>query len=392
MTITAEHPAGTDTASSGTRAMLPGFTTFAEITPLATEATWEGYWPRGEVVGLYGEGGIGKGRSEIDLAARITRGDPMPFTTTRTRPGSVILILPEDHPQEQVRPRLDAAGADVTRVIDMTRMATGTRFKLSAAVTRDGHVGQLRDCVETLRNTCAACRKPMTSGLCPACGGTEDMNPRLVIIDPLSAVIGWGSISTVPGARRAIEPLQDLAQSTGVTVLLVMHTTKDGELQGSAGVRQALRILYKIAKDVNPAVRVISLDKANNQGETPDAKFTLEGTPDGVRVVWLDRAEQDRRNTSWRSPAAGGGQGGAAEGWAAIMAVQDPWQPAPDITTLAVYSKSGRGEQLARTRCEAHPRFSRQAPWQDGEDGGGLSRYETADGTVIRFAVLPVAS
>ena len=116
------------------------------------------------------------------------------------------------------------------------------------------------------------------------------MNPRLVIIDPLTAVIGYGSISTVAGARRAIEPLQDVAQNTGVTILLVMHATKAGELQGSAGVKQALRLLYKITKDVNPMVRVIGLDKANNQGETPDAKFTLEDTGDGVKVIWLDRA------------------------------------------------------------------------------------------------------
>jgi hypothetical protein len=267
----------------GVSTMHAAFTTFDQIEPLPAEPLWPGYWPRGEVVGWFGDGGIGKGRAIIDLVARITRGDPMPFRAGRTEPGTVILVQPEDNPYEQIRPRLDAAGADVTRVIDMTRLPTGARLKLSAAATKDGDAGQLRECVETLR--------------------AQGRNPRLLVIDPVAATVGWGSIQTNAGARRLIEPLQDLAQSTGITVLLVMHTTKEGKLAGSVGIQQALRLLYRVSKDVNPLVRVISLEKANNLGETPDAKFMLEDTGTGVRVVWLDRAEQDRRNRSWRQPA-----------------------------------------------------------------------------------------
>lgn len=361
--------------------MQPAFTTFADIAPLPSEPLWPGYWPRGEVVGWYGEGGIGKGRSELDLAARVTRGDPMPFCTGRTRPGSVILILPEDHPQEQVRPRLDAAGADVSRVIDMTRLPTGARFKLSATPTKDGDIGLLRGCIETLRSTCAACRAPMAAR-CAQCGGTEDMNPRLVIIDPLSALIGYGSISTVAGARRAIEPLQDIAQSTGVTILLVMHSTKDGQLQGSAGVRQALRVLYKVTKDVNPLVRVISLDKANNQGETPDAKFTLEDTGAGVRCVWLDRLEQDRRSQSWRTPPPA-----APEIWhSALMGVRHPGQAEADVEVLGTYPGDDSA-RIARRRCEGHPMFRPAAAWQQGRSGE-LSKYVRPDGVTVTFGIV----
>ena len=384
--------------------MMTTFTTFAEIPALRAEPLWLGFWPRGEVVGWYGEGGLGKGRAELDLAARVTRGDPMPFCTGRTRPGSVILVLPEDHPAEQVRPRLDAAGADVTRVIDMTKLATGSRFKLSATMTKDGDIGQLREAIETLRAMCAGCRGMMSGGVCPGCGGTEDMNPRLVIIDPLSAVIGWGSISTVAGARRAIEPLQDVAQNTGVTILLVMHSTKAGVLQGSAGIKQALRLLYKITKDVNPMVRVIGLEKGNNQGETPDAKFTLEDSAEGVKVIWLDRAEQDRRARSWREAAPDdGGQLAtvhrlaqapapalAAPGsFTALVSTQRRWDARPSVQVLASYPDPVRGAQLARKRCEAHPMF-RGAQWQQGADGDLLARYVTDDGTTVRFAIAAV--
>lgn len=387
--------------AGGVRTMTTAFTTFDMIDPLPTEPLWPGFWPRGEVVGWYGEGGLGKGRAELDLAARITRGDPMPFCTGRTRPGSVILVLPEDHPSEQVRPRLDAAGADVSRVVDMTKLATGSRFKLSTTMTKDGDIGQLREAIETLRATCAGCRGMMSGGVCPACGGTDDMNPRLVIIDPLTAVIGWGSISTVAGARRAIEPLQDVAQNTGVTILLVMHSTKAGVLQGSAGIKQALRLLYKITKDVNPMVRVIGLEKGNNQGETPDAKFTLEDSAEGVKVIWLDRAEQDRRARSWREAAPKAGQlagvrrlepvpapaPAAPASIAALVSTQAPWEPQARVQVLARYPDPQRGAELARRRCELHPAFRAAARWQQGADGDLLARYVADDGTVIRFAV-----
>ena len=399
--------AGRPAQPAGGGTMTTAFTTFDMIDPLPTEPLWPGFWPRGEVVGWYGEGGLGKGRAELDLAARITRGDPMPFCTGRTRPGSVILVLPEDHPSEQVRPRLDAAGADVSRVVDMTKLATGSRFKLSATMTKDGDIGQLREAIETLRAMCAGCRGMMSGGVCPGCGGTEDMNPRLVIIDPLSAVIGWGSISTVAGARRAIEPLQDVAQNTGVTILLVMHSTKAGVLQGSAGIKQALRLLYKITKDVNPMVRVIGLEKGNNQGETPDAKFTLEDSAEGVKVIWLDRAEQDRRARSWREAAPDdGGQLAtvhrlaqapapalAAPGsFTALVSTQRRWDARPHVEVLASYPDPERGAELARTRCELHPLFRPGLRWERGADSDLLARYVTTDGTTVRFAVAAVTS
>jgi AAA domain-containing protein len=370
----------------GVTAMTAAFTTFDTIDPLPTEPLWPGFWPRGEVVGWYGEGGLGKGRAELDLAARVTRGDPMPFCTGRTRPGSVILVLPEDHPAEQVRPRLDAAGADVSRVVDMTRLATGSRFKLSATMTKDGDVGQLREAIETLRVMCAACHAQMRDGQCPGCGGTEDMNPRLVIIDPLTAVIGYGSISTVAGARRALEPLQDVAASTGVCILLVMHSTKAGVLQGSAGIKQSLRLLYKITKDVNPMVRVISLEKGNNQGETPDAKFTLEDSAAGVRVIWLDRAEQDARARSWRTPAPEPVTGTVG----ALLGLQRPGEAKAAVTVLGRYPLGELGERTARTRCEAHPRFRPGAGWQQTPHGL-LSTYVAPDGSTVWFGITAVA-
>lgn len=373
---------------------MTGYTTFREIEPLATEYLLAGYpkIPRGDVTGIFGDGGVGKGRMITSFIAQVVN-----------EGATVITVLPEDHPGEQVRPRLEAAGvADMSRVVDMTRLPGGGRFKLSADMRHDGHLALLREAIETLN--------------------ASGHDVRLVVIDPVAAVIGWGSINTNQGARRVVEGLQDMAADTGVAVILVAHTVKSGQLQGSAGLEQALRLLYRVGKDpANPLVRVVSVAKANNLASTEDLKFTVEQGEDGqVRVIWLDRAEQDRRNKSWRqapsAAAAGDGLAGTLAGirqlgqalrdlpgqvtvttappgqqYAALVGVQRPGQDRPAVTVLDAFPADDLGARRARAACEAHPQFRPEARWQQGRDGGLLSKYQTGDGTVVRFAVTAVA-
>ena len=86
--------------------------------------------PRGDVTLLFGDAGkVGKGRLTAWIIKQVT-----------SQGGSVVVVLPEDHPQEQVKPRLIAAGLTPTeqsRVINLTRVEGG-RFKLSADLTHDG--------------------------------------------------------------------------------------------------------------------------------------------------------------------------------------------------------------------------------------------------------------
>ena len=126
----------------------------------------------------------------------------------------------------------------------------------------------------------------------------------MIVFDPIAAVVGFGSIQSNAGARRLLEPIQDLCQDTGIAGVVVAHTVTGGKLQGSYGL-QAARLVYRVAKDRNnPTVRVISVDKTNNLPPGEDLRFVIEGDGAGhMRVVMLDQAEQDRRNKSWRKPA-----------------------------------------------------------------------------------------
>ncbi len=233
--------------------------------------------PRADVTLAFGQGAIGKGRMTWAIIAAVTRAG-----------GDVIVVLPEDKEDEAMAERGRAAGADMARVWNMTKLpGSASRFKLSAAERHEGHIGHLRGFIETLKE--------------------HGRRPRLVVIDPVSAVVGWGTMLQVAGARRLVEPLQDMADETGVAVLCVGHTTKDGKLAGSAGLSQALRLVYRVSVDpVNSAYRVITVEKANNLPPGVDGlRFTI--TEDGqgrARVEWLDRAAIEAQRTSWREDVA----------------------------------------------------------------------------------------
>src|SRR5580693_2053929 len=101
------------------------YTTLAETEPMVTEYLLpDGMLPipRGDVTGVFGEGSVGKGRMTWSFIAQVVNTG-----------GTVLVILPEDQANEQVRPRAEAAGVeDMSRVINLTRV-NGARFKLSAS-------------------------------------------------------------------------------------------------------------------------------------------------------------------------------------------------------------------------------------------------------------------
>ena len=65
---------------------------------------------------LDGAPGTGKSFVTVDLAARLSRGGPLPDGQALDRPLVTRLVNPEDDPFDTVRPRAGAAGADLARL------------------------------------------------------------------------------------------------------------------------------------------------------------------------------------------------------------------------------------------------------------------------------------
>src|SRR5207245_5550722 len=80
---------------------------------------WEKHIPLGKITLLDGDPGMGKALLALALAARVSSGRPMPDGTPGSQ-GGVILIAPEDDAADTLRPRLQAAGGDPSRVLLLT--------------------------------------------------------------------------------------------------------------------------------------------------------------------------------------------------------------------------------------------------------------------------------
>ncbi len=160
--------------------------------------------------------------------------------------GSVIILANEDDAARTIRPRLDAAGADISKV------------HIVEGVARDG---QAVDHFQLDTDIAALRTKAKELG-----------DVRLIIIDPPSAYLG-PKVDAYKEAdvRRVLAPLGQLAQDTGALVLLVVHLNKrsDGGAQqrfgGSTAWIAAPRAAFLVAEE-EATRRRFMLPVKNNLG------------------------------------------------------------------------------------------------------------------------------
>ena len=77
---------------------------------------WYPYIPYGKITILQGDPGEGKSTMMMQLAALITNGKAMPDGSGDKIPGNVIYQAAEDGIEDTIKPRLEAAGADCSRI------------------------------------------------------------------------------------------------------------------------------------------------------------------------------------------------------------------------------------------------------------------------------------
>ena len=70
---------------------------------------WQRRIPMGKITILDGDPGMGKSLIAITIAACVSTGRPMPDGTPG-RQGDIILIAPEDSPEDTIKPRVEAVG------------------------------------------------------------------------------------------------------------------------------------------------------------------------------------------------------------------------------------------------------------------------------------------
>ena len=168
--------------------------------------------PFGAVVLIGGEPGTGKSQTALKLAAAVTDSTvTLPDNSTCTTCGSVIVLANEDDAANTIRPRLEAAGADLNKV-HIVQGVVREEHQAINLIQLDTDIHAIEQLVDDLGDV------------------------KMIIIDPPTAYLGDRADSYKDSdVRRLLTPLATLAQRTGILVLLVVHLNKRTE--GSAQQR-----------------------------------------------------------------------------------------------------------------------------------------------------------
>jgi hypothetical protein len=244
-------------------------TLLTEVQPEQVSWLWSARVPFRKLAIIDGDPGLGKSTLALALAAAVTRGRPLPGDDRHSAPAGAVLMSAEDGLSDTIRPRLDAAEADLARIVALDKVpaSDGPGFRLPVLPLDVGYIRQ-------------AARR---------------VSAKLVIIDPLAAYLGHETNThRDQDIRRALFPLAELAQETGAAVIVVRHLNKATGSSplyrggGSIGIIGAARSGLLVARDPdNPDKRVLASTKCNLAKLPPSIAFELSTAENGaLRVLW----------------------------------------------------------------------------------------------------------
>jgi len=235
---------------------------------------WPNRFALGKLSMIAGDPGLGKSLTTLDAAARVTRGWDWPDGSGAAPAGGVVLLNAEDDIADTIRPRLESAGGDVTRINALTAIeghdAKGTHRR-GVDLSRD--LAQIEAAIKAT----------------PDC--------RLVVIDPVSAYLGNKDSHNNAEIRSVLAPLSDLASRHHVALLAVTHLRK-GEGQaiyramGSLAFAAAARAVWAVTKDPGDESRRLLLPIKNNIAADASGlafKVTAIHSDNGQPVVEWER-------------------------------------------------------------------------------------------------------
>jgi hypothetical protein len=264
--------------------------TLSAVTPERVRWLWADRIPAGKLVILDGDPELGKSTLALTFAAIITTGGRWPDGSDCLYPGDVVLLSAEDGIADTVRPRADAAGADVARIHVVQGVPIpGEDHTLRLPTLAD--IAQLRRLVDAT-------------------------GARLVIVDVLMAYLPTATDSYKDqDVRSVLARLAALADVTGATVLLLRHLTKGSKGMdplyrggGSIGIVGAARAGMLVAHDPDDHDRQVLAWTKSNLAPTPDslAYRLIDTEPLHVgRIEWGGASEHTAR-TLLTHPEDGG--------------------------------------------------------------------------------------
>jgi hypothetical protein len=241
---------------------------------------WQDRIACGKITIIAGNPGLGKSQITASIAAVVTAGGCWPVDGRQCTPGDVLFMSAEDDPADTLRPRLEAAGADLTRVhfVDGVPVGyTGDGVRTNRTFSIEADIQALGAKLAELGTVAA------------------------VVIDPITAYLGDTDSHKNAEVRGLLAPLSELAARHDVAIIGVSHLTKSVGAQalmrvtGSLAFVAAARAAYLVTADPQDKARRLFLPMKNNLARDSDGlAFRIEGatvpSPAGPletsRVCW----------------------------------------------------------------------------------------------------------
>ncbi len=256
----------------------------SEVEPERVEWLW---WPRiplGKITVLDGDPGNGKSALSTDLAARLSTGRTFP-DGQECEAGGVVVMNAEDGLADTIRPRLDAAGGDPSRVLSLATIPVG----------EDGDERHL-----SIPEDIPIMEEAIAS-----------IGAKLLVIDPLMAFLSMNASSHKDqDVRRALAPLARMAERTGAAVLLVRHLNKaqGGSALyrggGSIGIIGAARSGLLVGQHPeDEGLRVLAGQKSNLAPMPDSLAYRVVEAPNGAARIEYRGVTEVNANAVLHTPA-----------------------------------------------------------------------------------------
>lgn len=231
---------------------------------------WYPYIPYGKLTIVQGDPGEGKTTMVLQLAALLSKGEKLPCDEKERTPVNVIYQTAEDGLADTVKPRLEAAGADCSRVL------------------------VIDECEAELSMTDERIEQAL-----------KKTGAKVLILDPIQAYLGANvDMHRANEIRPVMKRLGDMAEKYGCAILLIGHMNKAsgskstyrglGSIDFQATARSVL-VVGRVKDD--PTLRVMAHDKSSLAPEGTSVAFRLD-KENGFR--WEGACDMDGGGTAVR--------------------------------------------------------------------------------------------
>ncbi len=226
---------------------------------------WPGRLAIGKITILDGDPDVGKSTLTCDIGGALTTRAPLSGGHCLDKAAGVVFVNAEDGASDVIRPRLEAAGADLSKCVIVTP-EEGPMI-IPTTLDRLNYFVSLADV-------------------------------ELVVIDPLFAYLPPGKNSwNDQHMREVLTPLKTWAEKMGVAVLIIRHPNKGKDMKamyrggGSIGIIGAARFgLFAAKHPEDSDLRVLSSSKCNIGRKSSSLAFRIvedDANPEVGVVEWM---------------------------------------------------------------------------------------------------------